>query len=140
MFRFILSKQKTATELKSVKLSQVNFYLYSEKFMGGIVNIYTSRNNLNNNILPEMPIVVHTGLSMLGNMLNIRSYSYSWSGSKIDYFKEVSKEIPGLGTDYLKHCMLVNEKIKSHEVYKKKILEISFCENGKNIRKNLTQL
>ena len=27
--------------------------------MGGIVNIYTSRNNLNNNILPEMPVVVH---------------------------------------------------------------------------------
>lgn len=46
MFRFILSKQKTAKELKSVKLSQVNFNLYSEKFMGGI-NIYTSRNNLN---------------------------------------------------------------------------------------------
>ena len=62
MFRFILSKQKTAKELKSVKLSQVNFDLYSEKFMGGIVNIYTSRNNLNNNILPEMPIVVHIGL------------------------------------------------------------------------------
>lgn len=30
--------------------------------MGGIVNIYTSRNNLNNNILPEMPVVVHIGL------------------------------------------------------------------------------
>ena len=62
MFRFILSKQKTGKELKSVKLSQVNFDLYSEKFMGGIVNIYISRNNLNNNILPEMPIVVHIGL------------------------------------------------------------------------------
>ena len=62
MFRFILSKQKTEKELKSVKLSQVNFDLYSEKFMGGIVNIYTSRNNLNNNILPEMPVVVHIGL------------------------------------------------------------------------------
>ena len=74
-----------------------------------------------------MPIVVHIGLSLLGNMLNIRSYSYSWSRNKIPliesriaYFKEVSKEIPGLGTDYLKHCMLVNEKIKSLEVYKKK--------------------
>ena len=62
MFRFILSKQKTGKELKSVKLSQVNFDLYSEKFMGGIINIYTSRNNLNNNILPEMPVVVHIGL------------------------------------------------------------------------------
>lgn len=62
MFRFILSKQKTGKELKSVKLSQINFDLYSEKFMGGIVNIYTSRNNLNNNILPEMPVIVHIGL------------------------------------------------------------------------------
>ena len=94
--------------------------------MGGLVNIYTSRNNLNNNILPEMPIVVHIGLYMLGNMLNIRSYSYSWSGSKIDYFKEVSKEIQGLGTDYLKHCMLVNEKIKSLEVYKNNTIRYEF--------------
>lgn len=129
MFRFILSKQKTGKELKSVKLSQVNFDLYSEKFMGGIVNIYTLRNNLNNNILPKMPIVVHIGLSMLGNMLNIGSYSYSWSRSKIPliesriaYFKEVSKEISGLGTDYLKHYYKL-KLIKSLEVYKKKILE-----------------
>ena len=109
MFRFILSKQKTATELKSVKLSQVNFDLYSEKFMGGIVNIYTSRNNLNNRLLPKIPVIVHIIMSMLGNMLNTRFHSYSWSRSKIPliesriaYFKEVSKEIPGLGTDYLK--------------------------------------
>ena len=72
MFRFILSKQKTGKELKSVKLSQVNFDLYSGKFMGGIVNIYTSRNNLNNRLLPKMPVVVHIILSMLVHMLNIR--------------------------------------------------------------------
>ena len=133
MFRFILSKQKTTKELKSVKLSQVNFDLYSEKFMGGIVNIYTSRNNLNNRLLPKMPVIVHIILSMLGNMLNIIFHSYSWSGSKIPliesrigYFKEVSKEIQKLGTDYLKHCMLVNEKIKSLEVYKKKTIRDEF--------------
>lgn len=96
--------------------------------MGKIVNIYTSRNNLNNNILPEMPIVVHIGLSILGNMLNIRSYSYSWSRSKIHFIES--------RIDYLKHCMLVNEKIKSLEVYKKKLLVMSFCENNKNIEKN----
>ena len=67
MFRFILSKQKTGKELKSVKLSQINFDLYSEKFMGGIVNIYTSRNNLNNNILPEMPVVVHVSVEYVGD-------------------------------------------------------------------------
>ena len=36
MFRFILSKQKISKELKSIKLTQVNFDLYSEEFMGGI--------------------------------------------------------------------------------------------------------
>ena len=73
-----------------------------------------------------MPIVVHIGLSMLGNMLNIRSYSYSWSGSKIDYFKELLKEIQNLGSDYIKHCMLVNGKIKSLEVYKNNTIRDEF--------------
>lgn len=72
MFMFILSKQKTGKELKSVKLSHVNFDLYSEKFMGEIVNIYTSRNNLNNRLIPKMPIIVHIIMSMLVHMLNIR--------------------------------------------------------------------
>ena len=62
MFRFILSKQKMSEALKSIKLTQVNFDLYSEKFMGGINNVFSSRNSLNNKILPEMPVVVHIGL------------------------------------------------------------------------------
>ena len=65
MFRFILSKQKMSEALKSIKLTQVNFDLYSEKFMGGINNIYSSRNNLNNKLLPEMPIVIHIGLDKI---------------------------------------------------------------------------
>ena len=62
MFRFILSKQKMSEALKSIKLTQVNFDLYSEKFMGGINNVFSSRNSLNNKILPEMPVVIHIGL------------------------------------------------------------------------------
>ena len=60
MFRFILSKQKMSEALKSIKLTQVNFDLYSEKFMGGINNVFSSRNSLNNKILPEMPVVIHS--------------------------------------------------------------------------------
>ena len=65
MFRFILSKQKMSEALKSIKLTQVNFDLYSEKFMGGINNVFSSRNSLNNKILPEMPVVIHIGLDKL---------------------------------------------------------------------------
>jgi len=71
MFRFILSK-KISKALKSIKLTEVNFNLYSEKFMGGINNVFSSRNSLNNKLLPEMPILIHIGLSMLSHMLNIR--------------------------------------------------------------------
>ena len=53
MFRFILSK-KISKALKSIKLTEVNFNLYSEKFMGGINNVFSSRNSLNNKLLPEM--------------------------------------------------------------------------------------
>ena len=65
MFRFILSKQKMSEALKSIKLTQVNFDLYSEKFMGGINNVFSSRNSLNNKILPEMPVVIHIGLDKI---------------------------------------------------------------------------
>jgi len=65
MFRFILSKQKMSEALKSIKLTQVNFDLYSEKFMGGINNVFSSRNSLNSNLLPEMPVVIHIGLDKL---------------------------------------------------------------------------
>ena len=62
MFRFILSKQKMSKKLKSIKLTQVNFDLYSEEFMGGINNLFLTKNKLNNKILPEIPVVIHIGL------------------------------------------------------------------------------
>ena len=33
--------------------------------MGGINNVFSSRNSLNNNILPEMPVVIHIGLDKI---------------------------------------------------------------------------
>ena len=62
MFRFILSKQKMSKKLKSIKLTQVNFDLYSEEFMGGINNVFLTKNKLNNKLLPEIPVVIHIGL------------------------------------------------------------------------------
>ena len=65
--------------------------------------------------------------------LQLESYSWSWSGSeipiiesRIEYFKELLKEIQNLGSDYIKHCMLVNGKIKSLEVYKNNTIRDEF--------------
>ena len=65
--------------------------------------------------------------------LQLESHSWSWSGSeipiiesRIDYFKELLKEIQKLGSDYLKHCMLVNEKIKLLEAYKNNTIRDEF--------------
>lgn len=67
--------------------------------------------------------------------LQLESYSWSWSGSeipiiesRIDYFKELLIEIQKLGLDYIKHCMLVNEKIKSLEVYKNNTIREEFLQ------------
>ena len=65
--------------------------------------------------------------------LQLESHSWSWSGSeipiiesRIEYFKELLKEIQNLGSDYIKHCMLVNGKIKSLEVYKNNTIRDEF--------------
>ena len=62
LFRLIMSKQITGKELIDVKMLQINFDLYSEDYMGGIINIYKMKNELNGKILPGMPRIVHVGL------------------------------------------------------------------------------
>ena len=112
MFRFILSKQKTGKVLKSVKLSQVNFDLYSEKFMGGIINIYTSRNNLNNNILPEMPVVVHIGLDKVyDNPYNENISNWNMRFMKILTSRSIkyTEELAGKSQDLKEVARLMRE-------------------------------
>ena len=112
MFRFILSKQKTGKELKSVKLTQANLDLYSEKFMGGIVNIYTSINNLNNNILPEMPIVVHIGLDKVyDNPYNENISNWNMRFMKILTSRSIkyTKELAGESQDLKEVARLMKE-------------------------------
>ncbi len=112
MFRFILSKQKTGKELKSVKLTQANLDLYSEKFMGGIINIYTSRNNLNNNILPEMPVVVHIGLDKVyDNPYNENISNWNMRFMKILTSRSIkyTKELAGESQDLKEVARLMKE-------------------------------
>ena len=65
--------------------------------------------------------------------IQLESYNWSWSGSeipvienRIDYFKELLKNIEQLGTSYIKHCLLVNDKIKSLERYKIRTIRTEF--------------
>lgn len=128
MFRFILSKQKTGKELKSVKLSQVNFDLYSEKFMGGIVNIYTSRNNLNNNILPEMPVVVHIGLDKVyDNPYNENISNWNMRFMKILTSRSIkyTEELAGKYKDLKDVAKLMKEDTSNLIYYDKEAMDES---------------
>lgn len=65
--------------------------------------------------------------------LQLESHSWSWSGSeipiiesRIDYFKEILKEIQKLGSDYIKHCMLVTKGIELLEAYKNNTIRDEF--------------
>ena len=65
--------------------------------------------------------------------LQLESHSWSCSGSeipliesRIDYFKELMESIQKLGSNYIKHCMLINEKIKLLEKYKRDTVRNEF--------------
>ena len=65
IYRLILSQEKIGEELNSVNVIQVNIDLYSRKFMGGIINVYNLKNNLNGSIHPEAFTIIHIGLDKL---------------------------------------------------------------------------
>ena len=65
IYRLILSQEKIGEELNSVNVIQVNIDLYSRKFMGGIINVYNLKNNLNEGIHPEAFTIIHIGLDKL---------------------------------------------------------------------------
>ena len=65
--------------------------------------------------------------------LQLESYNWSCSGSeipiiesRIDYFKELLENIQRLGKNYIKHCLLVNNKIKLLEIHKKNTIRAEF--------------
>ena len=65
IYRLILSQERIGEELNSVNVIQVNIDLYSRKFMGGIINVYNLKNNLNGGIHPEAFTIIHIGLDKL---------------------------------------------------------------------------
>ena len=65
IYRLISSQEKIGEELNSVNVIQVNIDLYSRKFMGGIINVYNLKNNLNGGIHPEAFTIIHIGLDKL---------------------------------------------------------------------------
>ena len=113
MFRFILSKQKMSKKLKSIKLTQVNFDLYSEEFMGGINNLFLTKNKLNNKLLPEIPVVIHIGLDKVYDnpynediddwdmrfMKILTSRSISYTEELAGYYEDL-KEVARLMREY----------------------------------------
>ena len=50
LLRLILSNQISGDKFREIRVSQINFNLYSSSYMGGIINIYESKNKLNNRI------------------------------------------------------------------------------------------
>ena len=155
MFRFILSKQKMSEALKSIKSTQVNFDLYSEKFMGGINNVFSSRNSLNNKILPEMPVVIHIGLDKIYEnpynenidnwnmrflkMLTSRSISYTEElAGDFEDLKEVSRLMKEYSEDtsnliyYDKEAMEESMRITDLKFAKEEGLDEGFNLGEKN--------
>ena len=65
IYRLILSQERIGEELNSVNVIQVNIDLYSRNFMGGIINVYNLKNNLNGSIHPEAFTIIHIGLDKL---------------------------------------------------------------------------
>lgn len=137
---------KRTNFLKLIFSNSKNNYAVQEKYLIDIIKKYSD----NEDILTDLFIVISNRskegrIKCIIELLNINntyelfeklqleSHNWSWSGSeipiiesRIDYFKELLKEIQNLGSGYLKHCMLVNEKIKLLEAYKNNTIRDEF--------------
>lgn len=68
--------------------------------------------------------------------LRLESYSWSWSGSevplldkRINYFVELNEKIKGLGINYIKHTLYINEIIDGIEERKKCVIKKEFLDD-----------
>ena len=141
-----INNYKRTNFLKLIFTNSKDNYVIEEKYLIDIIKQY----NDNEDIIGDIFIVISNRskegrikciielLSANNNYemfekIQLESYNWSWSGSeipvienRIDYFKELLKNIEQLGTSYIKHCLLVNDKIKSLEIYKIKTIRAEF--------------
>lgn len=137
---------KRTNFLKLIFSNSKDNYVIEEKYLIDIIKKYSD----NDEVLIDIFIVISNKskegriksiielLKVNNNYelfekLQLESYSWSWSGSeipliesRIDYFSDLLNEIQKLGSDYIKHCMLVNQKIEFLEVYKNNTIRDEF--------------
>jgi hypothetical protein len=137
---------KRTTLLKLLFTNSKKNYVIEEEYLIDIVKEYSN----NEDVLIEIFVVISNRsnegrikcilelLKLNDNYelfvkIQLESYNWSWSGSevpiienRISYFKTLLESIQKLGSNYIKHCMFVNEKIKSLEKYKKNIIRDEF--------------
>lgn len=141
-----ISNFKRVDFLKLIFSNSKDNYVIKEKYLIDIIKKYSD----NEGILIDIFIVISSRskevrikciieLLKINNnyelfkKLRLESYNWSWSGSeipiiesRIDYFKELIESIQNLGSNYIKHCMFINEKIKSLEKYKRDTVRNEF--------------
>ena len=137
---------KRTNFLKLLFCNSKENYILEEKYLIDIIK----KHGNDEDILTDIFIVISNRskegrLNCIMELLNINnnydifekiqleSCSWSWSGSeipvierRIDFFKELLNNIQSLGSNYIKHCMLVNEKIRLLEEYKKNTIRDEF--------------
>ena len=137
---------KRTNFLELIFSNSKNNYAIEEKYLIDIIKKYSD----NEDILTDIFIVISNRskegrIKCILELLNINndyklferlqleSYSWSWSGSevpviesRIDYFKELLNNIQKLGSNYIKHCILIDDTIKLLERYKKDTIRREF--------------
>ncbi len=141
-----INNVKRTNFLKLIFNNSKDNYTIQEKYLIDIIKNYSD----NDDILTDLFIVISNRskegrikciielLTINNNYelfekLQLESHSWSWSGSeipliesRIDYYKELMENIQKLSSNYIKHCMLINKKIKLLEKYKRDTVRNEF--------------
>lgn len=139
---------KRTNFLKLIFSNSKDNYAIEEKYLIDIIKKHSD----NEDILTDLFIVISNRskeerIKCIIELLNINnnyelfeklqleSHSWSWSGSeipiiesRIDYFEKLLESIQNLGSNYVKHCMFINEKIKLLEKYKMDTIRNEFIQ------------
>ena len=121
-------------------------YVIEEKYLIEIIKSYSDREDILLDIFNVISNRSREGrIKCINELLNVNNNyeifekirlepcSWSWSGSeipiiesRIDFFNELLSSIQNLGFNYIKHCMLIKERVKFLEIYKKKVIRDEF--------------